>query len=156
VRATWCAPAHNLLAATAAAAQLPAPCATFSLQAGSLTYHYVDDFTAAAADLEASNGHRYTPKYKQWVVYSLCLRDYGARHRHMGGWVGGRVGGPGVGWVGHSVRGGSVCGAVEGSSSLLSRMFPAVTHPAAPPCTPPPPACLSVCLPACLPACSVY
>lgn len=25
-------------------------------------------------------------QYKQWIVYSLCLRDYGTRHRFMGDW----------------------------------------------------------------------
>lgn len=53
-------------------------------QAGWVTYTYLDDFATAAKQLTASNDHRYRPKFKQWIVYSMCLRDYGARHRWMG------------------------------------------------------------------------
>ncbi len=54
------------------------------LQEGSVTYTYIDNFVAAAKQLTASNDHRYRAKFKQWIVYSMCLRDYGARHRWMG------------------------------------------------------------------------
>lgn len=54
------------------------------LQEGLVTYKYIDDFAAAAKQLTASNDHRYRPKFKQWIVYSMCLRDHGARHRWMG------------------------------------------------------------------------
>ncbi|EFN56032.1 hypothetical protein CHLNCDRAFT_145470 [Chlorella variabilis] len=53
------------------------------LRAGDVTYRYISDFKAASQDLNATNDHRYNPKYKQWIVYSLCLRDYGTRHRFM-------------------------------------------------------------------------
>ena len=48
---------------------------------------YVDNFTAAAAELQRTNGHRYTPKFKQLIVYSLCLRDYGIKHRFLCAWL---------------------------------------------------------------------
>ncbi|PSC70849.1 hypothetical protein C2E20_5610 [Micractinium conductrix] len=49
-----------------------------------LTYFYITDFKAAAADLTATTGHHYRNlKYKQWIVYSMCLRDYGARHQWL-------------------------------------------------------------------------
>ncbi|PRW59940.1 glycosyl transferase family 2 [Chlorella sorokiniana] len=53
------------------------------IEEGLVTYIYLDDFAAAAKRLTASNDHRYRPKFKQWIVYSMCLRDYGARHRWM-------------------------------------------------------------------------
>ena len=52
-------------------------------QAGSVVFRYVDNFTAAAAELQRTNGHRYTPKFKQLIVYSMCLRDYGIKHRFL-------------------------------------------------------------------------
>lgn len=55
-----------------------------TLQAGFLTYAYVTNFAAVAAELQASNDHRFRPKYRQWIVYSMCLRDHGHKHRWMG------------------------------------------------------------------------
>lgn len=68
----------------AAAAAVDEGSAASPSQAGWVTYTYLDDFATAAKQLTASNDHRYRPKFKQWIVYSMCLRDYGARHRWMG------------------------------------------------------------------------
>ncbi|KAI3437702.1 hypothetical protein D9Q98_000151 [Chlorella vulgaris] len=52
-------------------------------EAGTVTYHYIRDFEAASRNLNATNDHKYNPKYKQWIAYSLCLRDHGKRHHYM-------------------------------------------------------------------------
>lgn len=50
-----------------------------------LTYQYVADPAAMAAQLQADTGHRYSnPRLVQWIVYGACLRDHGHKHAWLG------------------------------------------------------------------------
>ena len=61
------------------------PCPIAHLQEGLATHRPMPDFTAAAADLVNTTCFTYPIRFRQLISYSLCLRDYGARHQFMGG-----------------------------------------------------------------------
>ena len=67
-----------------------ASCAPACLQAGVATQRMMlTDNDAARDELHNTTCHKFEPWHRQLHAYNFCLRDYGARHQFMGGWVGG-------------------------------------------------------------------
>ena len=57
-------------------------------QSGLVTHQVVRNYTAAVKQLKRDTCHAYSKTFRQLIVYAMCLKQHGAKHRFMGVWDG--------------------------------------------------------------------